>query len=109
MKTRLVDWLTICNSGQTIKNYRWGITAFLRNDYGDGDIEVLAERYLDDEGRDHGQDPTSFFVSLKDKAPKSQSKMAHKARELISELETKIKKYISQRFELFFRLYINPD
>ena len=73
MKTRLADWLVTCDSMQTVKNYRWGITASLRNVY--GDIEVLAERYLDDEGRDHGQDLTSFFVSLKDKAPKSQSLM----------------------------------
>jgi len=75
MKTRLADWLATYDSGQTVRNYRWRITAFLRNVYGDGDIEVLTERYLDDEGRDHGQDLTSFFVSLKDKAPKSQSLM----------------------------------
>lgn len=98
MKTRLADWLATYDSGQTVKNHRSAITAFLRNVYGDGDIEVLAERCLADEGRDHSQYLTSFFVSLKDKAPKSQSLMLGAVHVFLSEYGIELFQRLWRRF-----------
>ena len=95
---RLQEWLSTYESEGTVKSYKWGIAIFLRHIYGAGDIEVLAERYLD-ETRDHAKDLKKFAASIRARAPKSQTLIIGAVRVFLSEYDIELPQKFWRKFK----------
>lgn len=96
--SRLQEWLSTYENKDTVKSYRWGIAIFLKHVYGDGDIEVLAERYLDD-SRDHAKDLMKFSTSIKKRAPKSQTLIIGSVKVFLSEYDIELPAKFWRKFK----------
>jgi len=70
--SRLENFLRMYRSKKTVATYRWALNEFFKTVYGEneGKLEQHAERYFT-EKRDVQGDIESFFVTIKEKPPKS--------------------------------------
>jgi len=72
---RVSSFLNMYGSKKTVVTYRWALKRFFESVYGEcGDLDECAERYFS-EDRDYEADVNNFFVSIRDRPPKSVSIM----------------------------------
>lgn len=93
--SRIEDFLKMYGSKNTVKAYRYSLTAFFESIYGKNEhkLEDHAERYFK-ENRDVEQDIQNFFVTVKEKPPKTVRLMLAAVRSFLIENEVEL----SQKF-----------